>query len=1510
MGSSANAEEELRKAATNGDVADVKRVLETGVDVNAFDEDGMTALHLASSAGHVDVVRVLLDHGADLNIASESDSMFTVVQEGETALHLACRDGHVSVVRELMSRGADPSTSTGGGESALHIAAREGRADVVHELLKHGVDPNLTAETSNLFDGLARGELALHVAALAGRGEVVKVLVANGADLNAVNHEGWTALHFAAHCDKSEPMKELLALGADPNSTTKIGESALCIATTMGHFDTAKELLMYHVDPNRVTKDGWTSFHHACHWGHVEIVREMLDHGGDVNGVEKEGWTPLHFAVRRGHVELFRDLLSRGGSVSAVDQDGLSVVHIACGSGRVELLKELAKHGADLNKPAQTGDSPLHLASQNHHVDTVQYLLDQGCSVHVTNKAGKTPLSLSLQWRPDTHDFYAVLETVCALMSSGAVYVDSTENYPSVRKMYEEDIATIPICVQHWSTEQQRGKKPVTRVPSEVFERGPTAVETYLREIDASDEDALILRRKVCVVGSSKTGKTSLVKSITSMNPTLVDEDDRTIGIDLFHLEFPEELTSDTSDRTKKNHSITFWDFAGQEEYHVAHTLFFSRRTLYLLCVDVSAFGQVFDKSQDCEDEDEAESMIDAFVKERVWRWFRLIFARQPEAEFVLIGTKADAFENDAGRLKEIEGEVFRVLDEYKVAFKSEMQREMEALRAKSAEEDGPSDQDEGRIANLKRLQVQLEDSLPSSWSTLNVCDVGSIEHARSAIENAVTKSNRSFLMPDKYSRVLDKVKELRMEKPHQSTKNRIKQCFVSLTDLRRTLQSDMDDLTDEECDTILETLHDLGDLLWYARDGLQVLGDTVILDAEFLIDFIRQIVCHDPSKISKSGSRGDDEMDQLLEDMLRHGKVAHDLVCTFTLWKRLMYPDQMLHLKQLLQHFQLAYPANGSKMEADSDLIVPSYWRVRDHHVDLDVLESLSTKLKSESVVTHYHWEYDFHFEMVEAVFEQLAVRSYDVFEDREIQGHCIESTPNGDFVVRLALGTRGHDSQQRQLIRLEVVATEKVVASELLREVHAAVEAVLCGYPGLYVSRSAVVNGKRHRIDQAIKKLRDATPAMASVLQRQYSWLPQGVGAWFLRQDMSAKVAPTPPSVPAMEKMTSMYNRQKSMAIKMEAVLEQNRTMRTALESKMDNTRETMLNLHAGAGNHRDIPALWMVERVVKPKSKLILWILSEISGRCFHRPIEIEISPRFLAAHGEHLQTGLSVFANAVPDTIPLLGAIILGAVDVLKTKTEQAIRVHNMADNLQLGDSGRLQSNENRKLPPAESYALLQSILREYDEQLSPHSISTLTGLECATLEDGSYQWAHREEHTSRKNRLRIDYVKASVAQNPTTDTTTTTFEATSVSIVTHPTKFYLCDFVIRGLSSKTDGRLVYCSWELVDLKQSRSLDTGETIQNPHEDPLQQSLWLQAYPLTVDSVTQFRDCKLVVTLKRPSRLSLRSDRVVGSGSINLSDVVETLTEQQFASGRVEVPLTGLKTSIQCQLRAFGN
>ena len=92
-------------ASLNGSASMLARLLAAGADANRAQPEGETAVMTAARTGRVEAVRILLDHGADVDAAEQ--------WRGQTALMWAAAEGHTAAVRELIARGADVDARSG-----------------------------------------------------------------------------------------------------------------------------------------------------------------------------------------------------------------------------------------------------------------------------------------------------------------------------------------------------------------------------------------------------------------------------------------------------------------------------------------------------------------------------------------------------------------------------------------------------------------------------------------------------------------------------------------------------------------------------------------------------------------------------------------------------------------------------------------------------------------------------------------------------------------------------------------------------------------------------------------------------------------------------------------------------------------------------------------------------------------------------------------------------------------------------------------------------------------------------------------------------------------------------------------------------------------------------------------------------------------------------------------------------------------------------------------------------
>ena len=218
-----------------------------------------------------------------------------------TPLFEAASNGHLKVVKILMNAGAEINKGNRYGISPLSIASRIGLKDVVKMLLNSGADPNST----DIF-----GTTPLNEAAYNNLTDVVQLLLDGGADPNIGTHvTGITALQIAAiedHCDVAEL---LLERGANPNVVYKTDKrTPLHLAAWKGHTCMVELLLDRGAMVNKVAQGTGTPLHVAAYLGKIGVVQLLLDKGANPDMREGRGVTPIVLAIQRGHVETIRIL--------------------------------------------------------------------------------------------------------------------------------------------------------------------------------------------------------------------------------------------------------------------------------------------------------------------------------------------------------------------------------------------------------------------------------------------------------------------------------------------------------------------------------------------------------------------------------------------------------------------------------------------------------------------------------------------------------------------------------------------------------------------------------------------------------------------------------------------------------------------------------------------------------------------------------------------------------------------------------------------------------------------------------------------------------------------------------------------------------------------------------------------------------------------------------------------------------------------------------------------------
>lgn len=296
-------DEQLLQAVAQGDVDAAQRALDAGACVNAVDthDHQRPALSVACSLGHMELVKLLLAHGADL----ESCDKYSW-----TPLHWACRYGKENVALYLLDCGANAFAKTDCGETALMWACISCFGRVVNRLLELGADPfdkdiedcdalsycgdadvemvrRLTAEGLTHHASYSWDEFPLYCALNKGNTEVAKLLIEQGADCKRKNHFSESTVAVAIRSECWELLPILLRKGASAFAPDDRSRTPLMHLVAKDEFreEAAELLLQYGACLDGMDDDGKSALRYAAT---PQAEQWLRKHGAGTPAVDEQ----------------------------------------------------------------------------------------------------------------------------------------------------------------------------------------------------------------------------------------------------------------------------------------------------------------------------------------------------------------------------------------------------------------------------------------------------------------------------------------------------------------------------------------------------------------------------------------------------------------------------------------------------------------------------------------------------------------------------------------------------------------------------------------------------------------------------------------------------------------------------------------------------------------------------------------------------------------------------------------------------------------------------------------------------------------------------------------------------------------------------------------------------------------------------------------------------------------------------------------------------------------------
>ena len=371
-------------------------LLERGADPFSATPAGDPPLTLAVRLGWSLVIARLVEIGIALDARD---------QHGMTALHLAAALRREPILKQLILHGASPSVRAADGQTPLGVALSSGRRDLADWLdWRQWPLPGRALRPSDLPQ-----------AAVVGDADAVRRLLDLGMPIDTADAQGCTALLRAAGGGHRATVELLLSRYADPKLAARTGATPLSAAVSMRQVEIVDRLLAAGATLEQRLPGDVTVLMLAAALGLPDVCTRLLAAGANINAADAQGLTPLHCAAlfgfttrdRRRLVALLDALLLAGADPDVQAAGGVTPLLLLLGA-RAEPgtacdedvvlagLARLLDESASLKVRDPRGFGPLHLAALHGLLQVTQQLLHEGAEPEGRDALNRTPREIAV----------------------------------------------------------------------------------------------------------------------------------------------------------------------------------------------------------------------------------------------------------------------------------------------------------------------------------------------------------------------------------------------------------------------------------------------------------------------------------------------------------------------------------------------------------------------------------------------------------------------------------------------------------------------------------------------------------------------------------------------------------------------------------------------------------------------------------------------------------------------------------------------------------------------------------------------------------------------------------------------------------------------------------------------------------------------------------------------------------------------------------------------------------
>ena len=369
----------LHEAVEDGNVEFLVQQIEKGVvDINEGKSNGVTLMDTAVSNDKFKVVKMFLEKRAKLDQQTKGFGM-------QLPLHLAAYKGCNEIVKLLLENGAEANIAIN-GITPLHFAISNCNYETIDLLLKktHNVNSKddskgfslLHLAVSTHLQGKSKTKFAKHLEMVYG---------------DSKQNDMMTQSH------RADMVKTLLQRGANYDEKTKMNQTPLLLATENGFLEAAKILIEKGAKVNVQDNRKFTPLHNALFFDNEEFIKFLIDQNASINVSSVNGTFPIHVASSNGHAKIVKLLIDHGADIEVIDIiEHNKPIHYAARFGQLKVAKLLLENGTNINERNKIGERPITLAVHNGQLEMTKLLIQNGAELNFNDNDHLIPLHFAV----------------------------------------------------------------------------------------------------------------------------------------------------------------------------------------------------------------------------------------------------------------------------------------------------------------------------------------------------------------------------------------------------------------------------------------------------------------------------------------------------------------------------------------------------------------------------------------------------------------------------------------------------------------------------------------------------------------------------------------------------------------------------------------------------------------------------------------------------------------------------------------------------------------------------------------------------------------------------------------------------------------------------------------------------------------------------------------------------------------------------------------------------------